>query len=44
MPDSLAGEFGAVEKAEIAGAGAIERRDAGDAPIEIGAGLRLGAR
>src|ERR1700693_981396 len=37
----LTREFGAVEEAKIARSGAIERRNAGDAPIEIGARLRF---
>src|ERR1700730_4060083 len=38
----LAGEFGFVEKAKIARCGAIERGNAGDAPIEVGAAPRFG--
>ena len=36
--------FRLVEECEIIGSGAIDRRDAGDAAIEIGAGTRLCAR
>ena len=36
--------FGLVEKCEIVGGRAIKRGNAGDSTIEIGAGLRLGAR
>ena len=36
--------FGLVEECEVAGAGAVERRYSGDAPLGLGGAMRLGPR